>query len=46
MEMLLTPEELVRLSNAAHVLEAIVLFIVAGLILTQTLGYLRIGWKR
>jgi len=46
MEMLHTPEELVRLSNAAHIAEAIVLLVIAGLIFAQALGYLHFGWKR
>ncbi len=46
MEMLHTPEELVRLSNIAHVAEAIVLLIIASLIFAQAFGYLRTGWKR
>lgn len=46
MEMLHTPEELVRLSNMAHMAEAIVLFIIAGLLLVQAFGYFKSGWKR
>lgn len=46
MEMLHTPEELVRLSNMAHIAEAIVLFIIAALLFAQAFGYLRTGWKR
>lgn len=46
MEMLHTPQELVRLSNTAHTWEGIALIVIAVLIIAQAFGYLRTGWHR
>ncbi len=41
-----TPQELVQLSNAAHIAEGIVLILIAALIVAQGFGYLQKGWQR
>ena len=41
-----TPQELVQLSNAAHVAEGIVLAIIGVLVIAQGLGYLQKAWQR
>src|SRR6478672_9190893 len=41
-----TPQELVQLSNAAHLAEGIVLLIIALLIGAQGFGYLQKTWQR
>lgn len=46
MEMLHTAQEVVRLSNAAHFAEGILLFGLAGVLYAQGLGYLQKSWHR
>lgn len=41
-----TPQELVQLSNAAHVAEGIVLAIIGIIVIAQGLGFLKKTWKR
>lgn len=41
-----TPEELVQLSNAAHIAEGVVLTIIAILVIAQAFGYLQKTWQR
>ena len=44
--MLHSPEEIVRLSNAAHAAEGILLLILGGIVASQGFGYLRKAWQR
>jgi len=46
MDMLHTPEEVVRLSNAAHVAEGVLLIILAAILLAQAFGYLEKSWQK
>ena len=46
MEMLHTSEEIVRLSNAAHLAEGILLIILAGIVAARALGYLQKPWQQ
>lgn len=46
MEMLHTPEEIVRLSNAAHVAEGVLLIILAVIFLAKATGRLQKSWQR
>ncbi len=46
MEPLHTPQEIVTLSNAAHIAEGIVLIAIAAVIVAQGFGYLQKGWQR
>lgn len=41
-----TPQEIVTLSNAAHVAEGIVIILIAAVIVAQGFGYLQKGWQR
>lgn len=46
MEMLHTPEEIVMLSNAAHIAEGILLLVLAGILTAQAFGKLQKSWQR
>ena len=46
MEPLHTPQEIVTLSNAAHVAEGVIIILFAAVIVAQGFGYLQKGWQR